>query len=623
MPKAFLIRKKQQFLAAAAAAAAATSPSVPNSVASNAHSAASSTSSASSSSSSSNVIMNGQKSAWSPVTPPPSPDEILPENLSTKQNGNNVNSNNVQAHNNHNQDKPLNLKSYRNKSTSISSSNSTISSISDEAVDLTCKNHLNTTTNNVTSHLNGSHHHIFNHQQQQQQQNQNQPFSYSSSSSSISSPVSYHSASDSDFDLLKGSASSSPTSYLIPSSPSSISNQSNNSIPHHQHQQRNHNEITSALRQTIHQHHQQQQQVGIVNPSFQQRSSVIQQVNLQNNVKCLDSKATSAAAAAAAILSAATTVQQQQVPCSSPSVSPSSFVNYDHQQQQRSHPLLQQGSVNQFTNGNGNNNSNCNSESDGALEALANAASSLYPAAIAAAAAAAAVRSVSPQRPTSPASSVASGSGGLPPVQTTAQRLGIPLDLISTLEFVNGGHGIKNPFITTEQQYKLDQSKQNYQANEDPLKCSICGKRFTLARLLNRHLKCHSDVKRYLCTFCGKGFNDTFDLKRHTRTHTGVRPYRCDLCDKSFTQRCSLESHTLKVHGIAHQYGYKERRNKMYVCEECGSTTSQPEDHYMHLKCHHPYSPALAKFYDRRHFKFQNNEFPFNKEQQKQHITRI
>lgn len=51
--------------------------------------------------------------------------------------------------------------------------------------------------------------------------------------------------------------------------------------------------------------------------------------------------------------------------------------------------------------------------------------------------------------------------------------------------------------------------------------CELCGKAFRLQRMLNRHLKCHNQVKRHLCTFCGKGFNDTFDLKRHVRTHTG------------------------------------------------------------------------------------------------------
>uniref|UniRef100_A0A182N053 C2H2-type domain-containing protein n=1 Tax=Anopheles dirus TaxID=7168 RepID=A0A182N053_9DIPT len=142
--------------------------------------------------------------------------------------------------------------------------------------------------------------------------------------------------------------------------------------------------------------------------------------------------------------------------------------------------------------------------------------------------------------------------------------------------------------------------------------CRICSKTFSLQRLLNRHMKCHSDVKRYLCTFCAKGFNDTFDLKRHTRTHTGVRPYKCNLCEKSFTQRCSLESHCLKVHGVQHQYAYKERRTKMYVCEECGHTTNEPEVHYMHLKEKHPYSPALLKFYDKRHFKFNNAAFANN-----------
>lgn len=89
----------------------------------------------------------------------------------------------------------------------------------------------------------------------------------------------------------------------------------------------------------------------------------------------------------------------------------------------------------------------------------------------------------------------------------------------------------------------------------------------------------------------------------------GVRPYKCNLCEKSFTQRCSLESHCLKVHGVQHSYAYKERRSKVYVCEECGHTTGEPECHYMHLKDNHPYSPALLKFYDKRHFKFNNSNF--------------
>lgn len=147
----------------------------------------------------------------------------------------------------------------------------------------------------------------------------------------------------------------------------------------------------------------------------------------------------------------------------------------------------------------------------------------------------------------------------------------------------------------------------NSTSNPDPLKCSVCGKKFSLQRLLNRHMKCHSDVKRYSCAYCGKGFNDTFDLKRHIRTHSGVRPYKCAHCEKSFTQRCSLESHSLKVHGIAHRYAYKERRPKVYVCEECGNTTSSPEVHFNHLRDYHQYSissQTLAKFYDKRRFKF-------------------
>ncbi|XP_014361849.2 transcriptional regulator ovo isoform X1 [Papilio machaon] len=213
----------------------------------------------------------------------------------------------------------------------------------------------------------------------------------------------------------------------------------------------------------------------------------------------------------------------------------------------------------------------------------------------------------------SPAAAVSLKKGSVADskIQILQQRLGLPAEL--PLEFINGGHGVKNPLATeaNARQREEEKNKQVLVSEDDPTKfiCRVCSKNFSLQRLLNRHMKCHSDVKRYLCTFCGKGFNDTFDLKRHTRTHTGVRPYKCNLCEKSFTQRCSLESHCLKVHGVQHTYAYKERRTKMYVCEECGHTTSEPEEHYMHLKKQHPYSPALLKFYDKRHFKFTNASF--------------
>ena len=84
----------------------------------------------------------------------------------------------------------------------------------------------------------------------------------------------------------------------------------------------------------------------------------------------------------------------------------------------------------------------------------------------------------------------------------------------------------------------------------------------------------------------------------------GVRPYKCEMCEKAFTQRCSLESHCRKVHNVTYNYTYKERRAKMYVCEECGHTTADPEEHFEHLQTMHPHNPALARGGDKRQFKF-------------------
>ncbi|PVD35154.1 hypothetical protein C0Q70_06435 [Pomacea canaliculata] len=87
----------------------------------------------------------------------------------------------------------------------------------------------------------------------------------------------------------------------------------------------------------------------------------------------------------------------------------------------------------------------------------------------------------------------------------------------------------------------------------------------------------------------------------------GVKPYKCDSCGKAFTQRCSLESHCRKIHGQNLPFAFNERRAKIYVCEECGHSTSSPDTHFRHLRAQHPGHPALLKHYDRRQFKFEKD----------------
>lgn len=53
---------------------------------------------------------------------------------------------------------------------------------------------------------------------------------------------------------------------------------------------------------------------------------------------------------------------------------------------------------------------------------------------------------------------------------------------------------------------------------------------------------------------------------------------------------------------------FQERRAKLYVCEDCGHTTIEPGQHFMHLKSYHPQSPVLLRFYDKRQFKFHETE---------------
>uniref|UniRef100_A0A803J3K5 Uncharacterized protein n=1 Tax=Xenopus tropicalis TaxID=8364 RepID=A0A803J3K5_XENTR len=90
---------------------------------------------------------------------------------------------------------------------------------------------------------------------------------------------------------------------------------------------------------------------------------------------------------------------------------------------------------------------------------------------------------------------------------------------------------------------------------------------------------CHNQVKRHLCTFCGKG-NDVFFLFcvfyflgiRLTNVRSATRHY----------SEVSLESHLKQIHGVQQGYAYKQRRDKLFVCEDCGYTGPSQEDLYLH-----------------------------------------
>lgn len=167
---------------------------------------------------------------------------------------------------------------------------------------------------------------------------------------------------------------------------------------------------------------------------------------------------------------------------------------------------------------------------------------------------------------------------------------------------------VVNPFATIPSQYyyyhqyyQTSSVNQNLDGIDRKLPASCDSNSYSAVP------KCRDRLKKHSCQVCGKGFKDSFDLKRHKRTHTGVRPYACTKCDKAFSQRCSLEKHEKRIHGkdVA-----SERRCKTYVCEDCGHSTPDPEDHYKHLLTYHPNNTAIGKIHDRRIFKFPVHSAP-------------
>uniref|UniRef100_G1P2T2 Myoneurin n=1 Tax=Myotis lucifugus TaxID=59463 RepID=G1P2T2_MYOLU len=135
-------------------------------------------------------------------------------------------------------------------------------------------------------------------------------------------------------------------------------------------------------------------------------------------------------------------------------------------------------------------------------------------------------------------------------------------------------HSMSN-IASVKNSYELESSGEELDQRYSKAKpmCNTCGKVFSEASSLRRHMRIHKGVKPYVCHLCGKAFTQCNQLKTHVRTHTGEKPYKCELCDKGFAQKCQLVFHSRMHHG----------EEKPYKCDVCNLQFATSSNLKIHL----------------------------------------
>ncbi|NIG58473.1 myoneurin isoform X2 [Pontoporia blainvillei] len=176
-------------------------------------------------------------------------------------------------------------------------------------------------------------------------------------------------------------------------------------------------------------------------------------------------------------------------------------------------------------------------------------------------------------------------------------------------------HSMSN-IAAVKNSYELESSGEELDQRYSKAKpmCNTCGKVFSEASSLRRHMRIHKGVKPYVCHLCGKAFTQCNQLKTHVRTHTGEKPYKCELCDKGFAQKCQLVFHSRMHHdeiryrmknlyekcllcGMILRLFYLNRKHsgeKPYVCDRCGQRFAQASTLTYHVRRHTGEKPYVC-----------------------------
>jgi uncharacterized Zn-finger protein len=89
--------------------------------------------------------------------------------------------------------------------------------------------------------------------------------------------------------------------------------------------------------------------------------------------------------------------------------------------------------------------------------------------------------------------------------------------------------------------------------NYKEFKCIFkeCQKKFLLKWHLERHLKTHCYIKRFICNLdnCSKEYKSKENMVLHIKNiHLLCKPYNCSFCSNTFSHRNGKTYHERKVH---------------------------------------------------------------------------
>ncbi|KAJ8665015.1 hypothetical protein QAD02_006677 [Eretmocerus hayati] len=111
--------------------------------------------------------------------------------------------------------------------------------------------------------------------------------------------------------------------------------------------------------------------------------------------------------------------------------------------------------------------------------------------------------------------------------------------------------------------------------NRELFSCEICDKSLRTESSLKAHMDLHMEKKPFSCQVCGDSFADRGSLRGHSARHTGTEPYPCNICGKKYTVKRKFEDHQRTHTG-----------EKPFQCHICGKCFGYENSRTNHLKTH-------------------------------------